>query len=212
MPSAAPSSHALQCRCGRLRGLLRPTRPANRCVCYCADCQAFARHLGQAEAVLDAHGGSDIIQVLPAHLSFSQGLDQLACLRLSDKGLLRWYAACCRTPIGNTASGRGMSFVGLLHCGLRADPVSLDQAFGPVRMRVNTASATAVTGAPGAGAPVASGQLRGIAKVLVMMAGARLSGSYLRNPFFEAVSGEPIVRPQLLTAEQLAAARASPGR
>jgi hypothetical protein len=30
--------------------------------------------------------------------------DAMGCLRLSDKGVFRWYTDCCRTPIGNTAA------------------------------------------------------------------------------------------------------------
>jgi hypothetical protein len=30
-------------------------------------------------------------------------------------GLLRWYAACCKTPIGNTLPNFRASFVGLIH-------------------------------------------------------------------------------------------------
>jgi hypothetical protein len=40
----------------------------------------------------------------PAHVKLGAGTDALRCLRLSDKGVLRWYTDCCRTPIGNTAA------------------------------------------------------------------------------------------------------------
>ena len=33
-----------------------------------------------------------------------RGTDAMRCLRLSDKGVLRWHTDCCRTPIGNTAA------------------------------------------------------------------------------------------------------------
>jgi len=75
----------------------------NRCVCYCRDCQAFAHFLGKVDAILDERGGSEIIQVLPRNLTFTQGIELLACMRLTEKGLLRWYAACCNTPIGKHA-------------------------------------------------------------------------------------------------------------
>jgi hypothetical protein len=36
-------------------------------------------------------------------------------MSLSDKGMLRWYASCCNTPIGNTSRDFKVSHVGLLH-------------------------------------------------------------------------------------------------
>ncbi len=51
-----------RCRCGEVRGIVTDASPhtANRVVCYCDDCQAFAHRLGRAD-LLDAHGGSDIV-------------------------------------------------------------------------------------------------------------------------------------------------------
>jgi len=61
--------HALQCRCGTIKGWVGDTQSANRVVCYCRDCQAFARFLGQGSETLDAQGGSDVIQTLPKNVS-----------------------------------------------------------------------------------------------------------------------------------------------
>jgi hypothetical protein len=73
-----------------------------RFVCYCRDCQAFARFLERAD-VLDPAGGTDIFQMPPARVKLVAGTDAMRCLRLSNK-VLRWYADCCRTPIANTAT------------------------------------------------------------------------------------------------------------
>ena len=61
-----PSDLALRCRCGHVRGIARDVSPANgfRFVCYCKDCQAFARFLERAD-VLDPAGGTDIFQMPP---------------------------------------------------------------------------------------------------------------------------------------------------
>jgi hypothetical protein len=195
-----PNTYQLSCRCGQLRGVLSARKPSNRCVCYCSDCQAFARHLG-ASGVLDAQGATDIIQLPQANLHFSQGLDKLACLRLTETGMLRWYAACCRTPIANTPASPRFSFVGLIHSGLRAGDQSLDAAFGPVSMR------TSVESALGPEAPAATGLLRGAMKVLAMVVKARLSGAWQRSPFFDAQTGVPVAAPRVLSANELAAAR-----
>ena len=49
------------CRCGHVRGIAREVSPSAgfRFVCYCKDCQAFARFLDRPD-VLDAAGGTDI--------------------------------------------------------------------------------------------------------------------------------------------------------
>ena len=78
--------HPLQCRCGTIKGWVSDTENANRAVCYCRDCQAFARFLGQESETLDAQGGSDIVQTLPKNVTFLQGADALACMRLTQKG------------------------------------------------------------------------------------------------------------------------------
>ncbi|MED5617660.1 DUF6151 family protein [Ideonella sp. BN130291] len=190
--------HALACRCGRVRGhVILPTIAA-RAVCYCKDCQAYARFLGQEAAVLDAQGGSDIVATMPSHLRFEQGLDALACLSLTPKGILRWYASCCATPIGNTPPDRKVHYVGLVHSCL-AKP--LEPAFGPARVRLNTASATG----PVQGTPVAMGLA--ILKLMRFMLPARFTARHRDNPFFEADSGRPIVARRVLTPAELAAVK-----
>ncbi|MGM9483092.1 DUF6151 family protein [Roseateles sp. NT4] len=198
-----PEHQAIQCRCAQLSGLLQPIRPANHCICHCADCQAFARHLG-VPGTLDGQGGTDIVQVPASHLRFTQGQQHLACLRLTGKGMLRWYAGCCRTPIGNTMADRKADFVGLIHTGLASDPHSLDQAFGPVTMRVGVDSAL------GAHKPKSAGLIGGMVKVLAFIVGGRLRGSYRASPFFDAQTGLPVAKPQVLSAQELVAAKQVP--
>ena len=116
--------HRLQCECGRFQGRVDLIAVVNRGTCYCKDCQAFAYFLGRAERILDERGGSDIVQTSPQAVQFTRGAENLACVRLTPKGLMRWYARCCNTPIGNTLSNYRMSFVGLLHACL-VDPGAL---------------------------------------------------------------------------------------
>ena len=67
-------SATLSCSCREVQGLVTNVSPTtvNRVICYCDDCQAFLHHLGRAD-LLDAHGGTDIVQVAPARLSFVHG-------------------------------------------------------------------------------------------------------------------------------------------
>jgi len=189
-------NHPLQCRCGTLKGHVDTARPVNRAICYCKDCRAFAHFLGQPAEILDSDGGTDVIQTLPAKVTFTQGQKELACIRLTEKGLLRWYAKCCNTPIGNTTADIRLSFIGLIHNCVDAPPASLDDSFGPVRMRSFTKNAkTKINGRP-------FGMLPGISKILAMILRARLNGAYKRTPFFLIDSGAPIVTPMILTMSE----------
>jgi hypothetical protein len=54
-------------------------------------------------------------------------------MSLGPKGLLRWYADSCRTPIGNTPRNPKLSYVGLVHGCLVGTPAEMD-AVGGSRM------------------------------------------------------------------------------
>lgn len=190
-------NHLLQCRCGKLRGQVTDTGGANHAVCYCRSCQAFAAFLGREAEVLDGRGGTTVVQTSPSKLVIAEGADQLACMRLTDKGLMRWYAACCRTPIGNTLADPKVSFVGLVHSCLEgAGQPPLDQAFGPIRSVVNT------DGARGADKPRPRGMGPAILWFLGQGLRARLTGGWRRTPFFDPRTGQPVARPQVLTPEE----------
>lgn len=197
-----PNSHNIQCKCSQIRGLLTSTTPSNRCICYCDDCQAFARHL-QAQGTLDDRGGTEIIQLPQSNLQFTHGADKLACLRLTEAGMLRWYSACCNTPIGNTPANPRVSFVGLIHTCLVGDAQYRQASFGPVTMVVGVKSAI------GDGKPHAAGLVSGVAKTMAMIIKARLSGAYRRSPFFNPETGAAVAKPKVLTAAGLGTAKSA---
>ena len=185
--------HPLRCKCGTLQGTVTHTESVNRGVCYCRDCQAYAHALGCAETTLDNLGGTDVVATLQQHVAFTQGAEALACMSLTERGLLRWYASCCNTPIGNTQRSIKVSFVGLLHNCLEHSPRSIDEAFGPVRMRVNTRHAKGTV----ASMPLST--FTSVARFLASVAQARFNGSYKRTPFFSAASSKPVVAPRVLS-------------
>jgi hypothetical protein len=189
-------NHPLRCRCGKLKGYVSQPERVNRALCYCRDCQAFAHFLGRADDILDSQGGTDVIQTLPARVTFTQGQETLACMRLSKNGLIRWYTACCNTPIGNTLPNFRMSFIGLIHSCLESTGGALDRSFGPARMRVNTKSAKGEVKSN-------SGRATwGILRVLAMVARARIDGSYKRTALFSVDTGAPIVTPKVLNRSE----------
>jgi len=187
------------CRCGALRGQIEPGVVYARARCYCRDCQAFARALGR-EDVLDAEGGTDIVAMLPAGVHVTDGIDRLACMSLSPKGLLRWYAGCCDTPIANTPRDPKVAYAGVLgHC-LEGDRDALDAAVGPSRIALNVKSAR------GQVTPTPLRTFVGVLRIMRGVLGARLRGRYRDNPFFIADPPRPIVEPRVLTlAERMAA-------
>ncbi len=186
--------HRIQCKCGNIRGHIHGKGISNRVKCYCSDCQAFARFLDCSGEVLDAHGGTEIVQVAQARLVFSQGLDHLAAVRLSPKGLVRWYAACCKTPIGNTLANPKISFIGLIHSSL--DHSMIDADFGKSVAIVNVDSAT------GEPKPRRRGMLGTIIRFLGIVLSSRIGKRFRESQLFNE-AGEPIVCPTVLTAEEV---------
>jgi hypothetical protein len=187
--------HPIQCKCGAIRGQLEGTGTHNRIICYCADCRVFARFLGNSPDVLDAQGGTEIFQVAQSRLRFFEGEDHLAAIRLSDKGMIRWYASCCGTPIGNTMVNPKTSFIGLIHTCL--DQTQTDEDFGTNVAVVNVDSAL------GTPKPKQQGLLGVVARYIWIVATSRITGGYRKSPLFNSF-GMPRVDPKVLSSEELA--------
>lgn len=185
---------ALRCRCGKLRGQVDEGRVAARAVCYCKDCQAYGHFL--ATPVLDPLGGTEVAATLPTAVRFDAGLEHLACMSLGPKGLYRWYASCCRTPIGNTPRDPRTSYLGLVRACLDAPDAELERRLGPLRCRVETKSATG---------PVKSSGLStawAVCRIGTMLVKARLGGGYRENPFFRPGTSEPVKKVEVLSLEE----------
>lgn len=178
----------LQCRCGKIHGWLRDASPStvNRVICYCNDCQAFLHHLGRAE-LLDEHGGSDIVQVAPATVSFDRGSELATAVRLTPKGIYRWYASCCKTPLGNTLTPQ-VPFIGIVTELFQAAPSArpCQEIFGAPRGRVFGKFAI---GEPPRGSVQLDVPL--LARTIRKILGWKLRGKTWPHPYFERASGNP---------------------
>jgi Family of unknown function (DUF6151) len=186
-------NHPLQCRCGTIKGYVANADAGRRAICYCKDCQAFARFLRQAETILDAAGGTRIVATTADNIHFSQGLDSVACMSLSNRGLLRWYAGCCNTPIGNTPRDFKVPYIGLIENILQSGAPSVEESFGPTRIVLNVQSARI---------PVKSSWVGTTLAMVRVMAGvitARLRGGHKRNALFQQSTGAPVVAPRELS-------------
>jgi hypothetical protein len=188
----------LRCRCGKVEGRVVDASGStvNRVVCYCDDCQAFAHALNRAD-VLDAHGGSDVVQVAPAALEFVRGTELIAGLRLGPRGLFRFHATCCNTPIGNTM-GTSIPFVGIVaHAFADADAL-----FGPP---IGGIQGKFAVGTPPAG--TVKPDLRVIARSIRKVLGWKLHGKATPHPFFEPGAKAPRYPLRVLTPAERDALR-----
>jgi hypothetical protein len=193
----------LRCRCGRMRGVASNVSPAGglRFICYCRDCQDFARFLDRAD-VLDPAGGTDIFHMPPGRVKLTAGTDGLRCLRLSGK-VLRWYAECCRTPIANTPAVPGFPVIGMVHCFMdpEADGRSRDEVLGPPLCRIYERSATGPLPPDAPGPPSVGVFVRRASKLL----GWWVRGLGRPTPFFDDRTKAPHAVPRVLTPGERAA-------
>lgn len=198
MRRARPMSQTcdVRCRCGDVKGRLSNASPdtVNRVVCYCDDCQAFAHFLGRGD-LLDDHGGTDIVQVAPRALWLTHGEQHMACLRLSPKGLYRFYARCCSTPMGNTL-GTKVPFVGIV----ASSVVEADAAVGPATGAILGRFAV---GAPPAGSDKLDVGL--LARAAKRVLSWKLRGQGTPHPYF--AEGTPRFPVTVLTKDERAALR-----
>ena len=186
------STQTWTCACGQTQ-LAVETSGGSRVVCYCRDCQAFARHFGRTD-MLDGRGGSDLYQVQPHQVTFLKGEENLAALRLSGKGPARWYAACCGTPMANTWTSPKVPFATMT-----AAQFSDRDILGPIHAQAFRRDGLGYVEKEGTGMG------------LVYLAFARraltsfASGNWRKSPFFDE-AGAPKAEFRSLTDDERTAA------
>jgi hypothetical protein len=196
-----PSDISVRCKCGAVRGVAHNVSPktVNRAVCYCHDCRAFAHWLGR-EDVMDARGGTEIVQLARARLEIIEGIDQLRCMRLTPRGLHRWYADCCKTPLGNTMPA--IPFIGIARCAFEVPPEHLDGALGPILV----ANVDSAVGGARRGEGMTIRSLVHATRLLATWTLRRLGHP---TPLFDR-ENRPTVTPRILTAAERQTLRQHP--
>lgn len=194
-----PHDLETSCACGDVHYRIADATPKKflgRGVCYCEDCQAFAHYLGDAAKILDDRGGTEIFQTQPRYLEISDGMDQLAAMRLSTRGPIRWYAKCCNSPIGNSVPTRAVAFAGLI---ARPGQISEadDEAIGGEKVAIFPELAK---GGPDPALKQASMAWLMIKNIFIA-AGAFLRGQHKTTPFFTE-DGKPITEPVILSDQE----------
>ncbi len=183
----------LKCSCGNVRGKAKNINKSSgtRIMCCCDDCQSFAQYLNQESSVLDQYGGTDIFQMPISNIKITEGIEQISCVRLSAKGLYRWYTKCCNTPIGNSM-GPGVPFIGVIHNFM--DNVSTrDEELGKNRghIQIKFARQEVPTDLQGSSLKII---LRSLFKLLVW----KIKGLNKPSVFFDD-NGKPITKPNILS-------------
>ncbi len=176
---------SLRCQCGALRGSLaaKTVKSGTHLTCHCRDCRAFQVAVGRDDP--GAADGVRILQIGPAGMEITQGVEHLAALRLSPRGPLRFYAACCGTPIATTPSKLSIPFAGLI-----TEMVEDQGALGRVRAQVNIS---------GPGGKTTHRRAGRVVMALVANVGAALiKGERKKTPFFNAETGRPVVEPKVI--------------
>ena len=184
------------CSCGALAGTITDVGPkdGDYVYCHCHDCQAFAVLLGAQDRVLEQAMGTALYQTRCARLSFSAGKDKLACVHLTEKPTLRWYAACCDTPLFNTYANGKLPYTTVLLANCDADGrTALGQTRGHLHLDDAKGDKTDLK-------PMSMGKL--LRSFFPRLLKDIFSGDWRRNALFDAKTFAPIASPRRLSREE----------
>jgi len=129
---------SLQCKCGAFAASINQnlSPKSQRFTCLCDDCQTYAHAIGRPD-VLECDGGTQIFPTTPASFKISKGAENLKCLRLSPKGMFRFYTSCCNTPIANNPPVVKMPYIGVMHSAFNLkSEKEFEELLGPVAARI----------------------------------------------------------------------------
>lgn len=189
----------IQCECGQFRAEIKqfPNEMPGRLACYCDDCQIYLMHMKRADLFLDGAGGTEIAPIYPAHLTLVSGAEQLRCLRLSPRGLFRWSASCCNTPIANVQPG--FPWIGVFARPFTIkDPRLLEKTFGPIRSGIMGKFARGRR--PEGVAETMS--FKAVRSVFPFLLKGFLTGKAKKSPFFKDDGKTPLKEPVILAKEE----------
>jgi len=182
---------SVKCGCGKVTGMIRGLKPgnSNHVICPCNGCQSYAHYLGRGSDMLDEKGFTNIFQINPGAFEIHTGHDQLACVRMTRSGPLRWYTDCCKTPLGNTLPRGGVAFLGVLPIctGHKGSSKAVVDMVGPVRAKVNARSPIPLS------ARVRTFLM--MSHLIRLMLWWRIRGGKSWKPFFDKETLKPIKKP-----------------
>ncbi len=119
--------------------------------------------------------------------------------------MIRWYSACCKTPIGNVMPSSKFPYVGVIHSVIDVPDGARprEQILGPIHWRIH--------GKFGIGT-LPPGTLQGAPLSLIINTIQFVVFGLLRrknkpSPFFDLLSGQPVVAPLILADSEYEALR-----
>ncbi len=185
-----PNPLAFSCACGSVEGVLSldGAKAGTHVECYCADCRANELLHAQPDP---APGAVRLLQVSPDAITVTKGREHLRPIRLTPRGILRWHASCCNTPIANSLPNPKLPFAGVRTANF-ADPTY----FGKIRVK-------AFMPQPGK-PPRTQGAVMMVIAMFKRMGTSLLSGAWRKTPFFDTDTGKPIAEVKLLSKEECA--------
>lgn len=185
----------LECFCGAVKGNLRvvSNKKSFHIHCLCCDCQSFASYLENEDKILDEYGGSEIFQTHPSYIKITEGKEKLSCVRLTEKGLMRWYTSCCKAPVANTMSSPKMPFAGVSVKFMKfSSEEEKKKVLGPVIMKAFGKYAKGKM-PEGAHESFPKTFIFNVARFMIR---GFLGGRHTPSPFFH--NGSPTVTPKIL--------------
>lgn len=181
----------IACSCGQLQGQLATkfVRSGVHVACHCRDCRAFQLYLKQPDP---APGPVDLFLTTADGVSITRGAQHLGLFRLGPRGSMRWYAACCDTPLFSTATSAQIPFVAI-QVGAMASPDRIGPVIGKTFVPM-----------PG-GTSAHQGFARIAWKLLPAIIASRLAGHWRQTPFFNIETGAPVASPTIPGKQERAA-------
>ncbi|NVJ98675.1 MAG: hypothetical protein HWE25_11015 [Alphaproteobacteria bacterium] len=185
----------VSCTCGKVKGVIRGlgAHNSNHVRCPCDGCQSYAQYLGRADDMLDERGFSNIFQIDPSTYEIHEGMEHVAGVRITRTGPIRWYADCCKTPLGNTLPRGGIAFLGVLPIctGHKGTDKAVVDMVGPVRAIANARTPQPI------GARVKTFFM--LMHLMRLMLLWRIRGGKSWKPFFDKETLRPLKKPVTLS-------------
>ena len=167
------------CTCGQVRGTVKGAGPGTgtALVCCCRYCRAAEVYLDQDDPGGD---GVNIFQTTADRVEISAGQERLDAFSFSDRGLVRWYARCCKAPLFNTPRSARWGMVSVM-----ADRIDGAEELGPIRAVLYEPQES--------GKRKTTGAVRAVAGLLKRTAKMQITGGWKNSPLF-GKSGRPVVK------------------